>query len=127
MSEQPFGGPPPPQNPYQPNPYGSSGYNPYQLGPNGVPIGPPPDHPQMTTVLILGILGFSLCQLVAPFAWVMGHRALAEIDASNGRWGGRSNVKVGYVLGIVGSCILGLYVVGGIIYAIAIAVAIAAG
>jgi hypothetical protein len=120
VSEQPG------HNPYQPNPYGgSAGYNPYQLGPNGVPIGPPPDHPQMTTVLLLGILGLAVCQVVSPFAWVMGRRTLTEIDASQGRWGGRSNVKIGYVLGIVGSCILGLYLVGGIIYLLVIIVAIA--
>lgn len=81
------------------------GYNPYQPG------GPPPawgapDHPQATTILILGILGLVLCQLCAPFAWVMGSRAKREIDASGGRMGGRSAVMAGYIMGIVGSVIM---------------------
>ena len=91
MSEQPPYTPPPAHNPYQPGqpaPWGGSPYSPYQLGPNGVPIGPPPDHPQTTTVLLLGILGFAVCQAVSPFAWVIGHRALKEIDESGGRTAG---------------------------------------
>lgn len=133
MSEPPTEPPPvqpgpyqPQQNPYQPNPYGGSPYSPYTLGPNGIPIGPPPDHPQTTTVLLLGILGFALCQFVSPFAWVMGHRALKEIDESGGRWGGRSNIKIGYVLGIVGSCILILGVLGTLAY-IVVVIAVVAG
>ena len=54
VSEQPPYSPPPAHNPYQPAPWGGSPYSPYQLGPNGIPIGPPPDHPQTTTVLLLG-------------------------------------------------------------------------
>ncbi len=126
MSEQPPYSPPPAHNPYQPAPWGGSPYSPYQLGPNGIPIGPPPDHPQTTTVLLLGILGFAVCQALSPFAWVMGHRALKEIDASGGRYGGRSNVKIGYVLGIVGSCILILGLVGAIGY-LAVVIAVVAG
>ncbi|MFF0544751.1 DUF4190 domain-containing protein [Nocardia thailandica] len=67
---------------------------------------PPPDHPKASTVLILGILGLAVCQVVAPFAWIMGRRTLAEIDASGGTLGGRSNAQIGYILGIVGSVFL---------------------
>ncbi len=77
-------------------------------------------------MLLLGILGFAVCQFCSPFAWVMGHRALKEIDESGGRWGGRSNVKVGYILGIVGTCILILGVVGGIAYVVVV-IAVLAG
>ena len=125
MSEQPPAGPPPAQNPYQPSPYGNSPYSPYQLGPNGIPMGPPPDHPQTTTVLLLGILGFAVCQVVSPFAWIIGRRALTEIDASGGRWGGRTMVQIGYILGIVGSCILILGVVGGLAYLVVVIAVIA--
>lgn len=69
---------------------------------------PPPEHPRATTVLVLGILGLVLCGVLAPFAWVMGKSTLAEIDASGGRWGGRSSANTGYILGIVGSVMLGL-------------------
>ena len=67
--------PPPPSQP----PYGS--YPPNQYGPPPYGFGAP-EHPQATTVLILGILGLVLCQLISPFAWIMGNRVVAEIDAS---------------------------------------------
>jgi uncharacterized membrane protein YjgN (DUF898 family) len=68
----------------------------------------PPDHPRATTALVLGILGVVVCGVAAPFAWQMGKRAVAEIDASNGRLGGRGSAEAGYVLGIVGTVLLGL-------------------
>ncbi|MBC7304177.1 MAG: DUF4190 domain-containing protein [Nocardia sp.] len=77
----------------------------------------PPEHPQATTVLILGCLGLAFCGLCAPFAWIKGRRVLAEIDASGGQIGGRSQASAGYVMGIVGSALLAimlLAVVGGI-------------
>ncbi|MEU4316924.1 DUF4190 domain-containing protein [Nocardia sp. NPDC024068] len=89
---------------YPPPPYG---YNAY---------GPPPEHPQATLVLILGIVGLVFCQLCAPFAWVLGKRALNDIDASGGTVGGRNNVMVGYVLGIVGSVFLILMVLAIVAY-----------
>ena len=87
---------------------GPSGYPPYGYG--------PPDHPRASTSMVLGILGLVLCQVVAPFAWVTGRQALREIDASGGRWGGRGQAQAGYVLGIVGTVILGLAVVGVVLY-----------
>ncbi len=80
-----------------PPPYG---YAPY----------PAPDHPQANTVLILGILSL-FCGVLGPFAWVMGRRTLREIDASQGTIGGRSNVQVGYVIGIVSSVLTALSLV----------------
>ena len=119
----------PPQYAQQPygqqqgqQPYGQQGqpYGPYGTG---VPWGPPADHPKAATILILGILGFALCQFVSPFAWVMGGRVKREIAASNGTVGGAGIVNAGYILGIVGSCILGLGVLlGGAYVVIAIAV-----
>ena len=99
----------------QPPGYGPPGYGGY---------GPPAqNHPQSTTVLVLGILGIVVCGIVAPFAWVMGNRVVREIDASGGRWGGRTEANVGRILGIVGSALLilgvvlvvGVFVVGGIL------------
>jgi len=121
--------PPPPTTPYaqQPTPqgwqptYGQPTYG-QALNPQ-VPYGAPqapaygpilPDHPQATTVLILGIVGIVACGVAAPFAWVMGNRVVREIDASGGTLGGRSNANVGRILGIVatvlmvGTLVLGL-------------------
>lgn len=67
---------------------------------------PPQDHPQTTTILVLGICGLAFCQVLGPFAWVMGNRAMREIDESQGRIGGRDAVNIGRVLGMVSSILL---------------------
>ena len=100
----------------QPPPgYGPPGYGAYPP--------PPPNHPQATTTLVLGILGIVVCGLVGPFAWSMGNRAVREIDASGGRLGGRTEANVGRILGMVSTVllILGfvlvivLFVFGGVV------------
>ena len=111
------GQPPYPQEPYQ-QPWQQPGYS-----QAGYSTQYPPDHPKATTSLVLGILGVVLCQVVAPFAWVMGKRTLDEIDASQGTVGGRGAAQAGYILGIVGTVLLGLgliFAVIWIIFAIAI-------
>jgi hypothetical protein len=95
--------------------------------PYGYGYGPqyrPPDHPQATTILVLGILGF-FCGVLGPFAWVLGRRALTEIDASGGTIGGRSNVQVGYILGIVTSILFALSLIFLIVYFVFIGVLLA--
>ena len=112
--EQPWGA-------AQPNPYGQP--NPYaQPATSQVPYGAPqlpgygpiaPDHPQATTVLVLGIVSIVACGIVAPFAWVMGNRVVREIDASGGAIGGRANANVGRILGMVVSLLtIGILVLG---------------
>lgn len=71
----------------------------------------PPNHPQATTVLVLGILGLVVCGVIGPFAWSIGNRVVAEIDASGGRVGGRTEANVGRILGIVATALLGVGVV----------------
>ncbi|MFC5727544.1 MULTISPECIES: hypothetical protein [Nocardioides] len=114
MSDQP-----PAQNPYDPRPY-----QPY--GTQGQVFGPPPDHPQAATVLVLGVLGMALCQVVAPFAWFIGSRVRREIAESGGRLGGQQMVTIGWVLGILGSCILILMTLGLLAYLAVLALAIGA-
>ncbi len=60
---------------------------------------------------MLGILGLVLCQVLSPFAWVMGNRVVREIDASQGFTGGRGNANAGRICGIVGTVLLGLTIV----------------
>lgn len=83
----------------------------------------PPAHPQATTVLILGILGLVLCQLIAPFAWIMGRRVVTEIDASQGQYGGRTEAQAGKVMGIIGTVLIGL----GLLVALVVLVGVAVG
>ena len=93
--------------PYPQQPYGGGQPSSGQYG--GYPQPPvqyAPDHPRATTSLILGILGLVLCQLVAPFAWRIGKRTVDEIDASQGRMGGRGSAQAGYVMGIIGTALL---------------------
>ena len=86
----------------------------------------PPEHPKATTTLVLGILGLVTCQVLSPFAWVMGKQTVTEIDASAGRLGGRSQANAGYILGIVGTVLLGLGVAFLLVYGLIILVAIGA-
>jgi len=91
VTQQPPGSPPgPPPGP----PYGAPQYAGGYV---------PPDHPQASTVLVLGILGIAVCGVVGPFAWVMGNRVIREIDASGGQLGGRSNANAGRIMGMVGT------------------------
>jgi hypothetical protein len=49
-----------------------------------------------------------VCGLIAPFAWRIGKRTVDEIDASQGRLGGRGSAQAGYILGLIGTALLGL-------------------
>jgi hypothetical protein len=86
------------------------GQPPYGQPPGYPPVPYAPQHPRATTALVLGILGVVLCALTAPFAWRIGKQAVNEIDDSHGQLGGRGAAQAGYVLGIVGTVLLGLYV-----------------
>lgn len=86
---------PPPPGGYAPPPQGAYAYQ-------------APEHPKATTSMILGIVGMVVCQVLGPFAWVMGKRTLDEIDASNGTLGGRGQAQAGYILGIIATILLGL-------------------
>jgi uncharacterized membrane protein YjgN (DUF898 family) len=108
---------PPPQDPNQPG----YGQQPYGYGP---PPGYPPygyrapDHPQAAMSMILGILGIVACGVIAPFAWSMGKKTVAEIDASGGQLGGRSQAQAGYVCGIVGTVILAVGLILIVLYVV---------
>ena len=104
--------PPPPGGQYPPN-YGSA-YPPppgSQYPPGYAPGYPvAPKHPQATTALVLGILGLVLCGLIGPFAWVIGSKAVKEIDANPTAFSGRSEANAGKIMGIVGTVLLGLMI-----------------
>lgn len=84
------------------------------------------EHPQGTTILVLGILSLVLCAPLGIAAWVMGKRALAEATAMGAT--NTSTIKAGYVCGIVGTCLLlfGL-VIGVLAFVVAFLSASAAG
>jgi uncharacterized membrane protein YjgN (DUF898 family) len=107
VSQQPPHGSPPPQYPYGPPPVGFGA----------------PDHPQASTVLVLGILSLVLCQVIGPFAWVMGNRVLREIDASGGQLGGRSQVTAGRICGIVGTAMIAVTLLVGVVALVVVLIA----
>lgn len=105
--------PPPPAAPPPPAPAPGQPYPPY-----GQPGGYPApgygggmyaggqEHPQGTMILILGILSIVVCQFLGPFAWVMGRKALTEIDTSGQTYTNRTMVQAGMICGIIGSVLL---------------------
>ena len=100
------------QGPYgHPSPYGQPPYGPPQSPYGGPGWGQSRENaPGAVLALILGILGVTLCAVAAPFAWVMGRRAQEAVDAQPGRYSGRDMATAGKILGIVGTCLLGLVV-----------------
>src|SRR4051812_12281488 len=132
-------GPPYAQQPYaQPGPpyaqpaYWQPAYGqqpPYGYPPAYAAFAPPvPDHKHASLSMILGILGLAfgfMCGvgfLASPFAWALGHSAVKEIRASQGRLGGEGTARAGMVMGIIGTVLLILAVLGLIAFAVLIAV-----
>lgn len=70
------------------------------------PIGQPVEHPNATAVLWLGAASLLCCGLLGPVAWALGKRALDQIEESGGAYGGRAQVMVGFILGIVGTILM---------------------
>ena len=136
MSDTPppnWGGPPPPPNQPPPPPgYGQSqGQGPYPSNYGQQPPPPPygyqqyggvsqAQHPQGTTILVLGILGLVVCSPLGIAAWVMGNKAMREINADpNTTYTNRGQVNAGRICGIVATCLLILGLVIVVIAAIA--------
>lgn len=90
-----YGTPPPPPGYGAPQGYGAV----------------PPNHPQAVTILVLGILGLVCCGPVGIAAWVMGNKALREIDANPTAYQGRGMVKAGQILGIIAVVLMVLAIV----------------
>jgi hypothetical protein len=126
---QPTYGPPPPYG-YPPPPHAGPPVGPHPgFGPYGAFSPARSNHPQATLSMVLGIaglvFGFLACGigfLAAPFAWALGRNALTEIRASQGRLGGEGTAKAGMVMGIIGTVLLALVLLGLVIAAILVAV-----
>ena len=74
-----------------------------------------PEASQATTILVLGILGIVVCNVLGPFAWVMGNTEMAAIDAGRRPPENRGTANAGRILGIIGTVILGigiLFIIG---------------
>jgi protein-S-isoprenylcysteine O-methyltransferase Ste14 len=83
-------------------PYGPYGPYPQTPAPYGQPYPlAPREHPQGTLILVLGILGFVVAGICAPFAWYLGSKALREIRTSGLVYSNVQHIIVGRVLGMV--------------------------
>ena len=94
--DQPPGTPPPPGwQPTAPPPgYGYGGYP------------PSVEHPQGTTVLVLGVLSLVICQILGPIAWNMGNKALRDMEAGGGMYSNKGSVQAGRICGMIATGIL---------------------
>ncbi len=136
----------PAPNPYAHGPYGPPPATSYGGQPPGQPpatgqpaayapmpgyggfVAPPPDHPQATLSLVLGLVGLigalvfcGVTLVVSPFAWAIGQSALKQIRASQGRLGGEGPARTGMILGIIGTALLVLAVLAVIAVIVLIA------
>lgn len=64
------------------------------------------DHPEGTTILVLGILSLVICGILGPIAWSKGNAALREIDAHPGMYTNRGSVSAGRICGIIASVLI---------------------
>ena len=102
--------PPPPSGP-PPPPGGAApyGYQPYGARAQ-------PEHPQGTTILVLGILSLVACGILGPVAWSMGNHAIREMDANTQvTYSNRGNVSAGRICGIVGTVLMAVGIVATIV------------
>lgn len=75
-----------------------------------------PEQSQATTALVLGILGIVCCQVLSIFAWIMGNNELEGIKAGRRNPENQGTATAARILGIVGTVLLGIGVVFGILF-----------
>jgi predicted Zn finger-like uncharacterized protein len=57
-------------------------------------------------ILILAILGFVVCPIFYPVAWIMGNTDIAEIDAGRMDPEGRGLTQAGRIIGMIGTILM---------------------
>lgn len=67
---------------------------------------PPQEYRNGTLILILGIVGLVACAPLGIAAWVMGHKAIKEIDASGITYTNRGVVNAGRIIGIIATVLM---------------------
>ena len=76
----------------------SYGYTPQQI-----------EHPNAVPTLVLGVLGF-VFGVTWPIAWYLGAKGNAEIKREPQRYRSSGMMTVGMVLGIIGTVLIGAFV-----------------
>jgi ABC-type Fe3+ transport system permease subunit len=69
--------------------------------------------PNATVILVLGILSIVLCQPLGIAAWIMGNSSLSQYKQAPERYSESSlnTVKAGRICGIIGVCLILLFLV----------------
>ena len=67
-----------------------------------------PENSQATTALVLAILGFVICWILPPFAWVMGNNELKGIAAGRRDPSGKGIANAAKIMGIIGTVFLAI-------------------
>ena len=80
-------------------------------GPFNRPRSPVRQHPEGTTILVLGILSIVICPLIGPLAWSMGNKAMAQVRFSGYQFSNAGFIKAGRILGAVATLLMVFYVV----------------
>ena len=62
-------------------------------------------------VALVFACAYGVTLLGSPVAWWLGAKAKKEIDASQGRLGGRGMAQAGFILGIIGTVLLVLAII----------------
>ena len=78
-------------------------------------------------ILVFGILGLLLCQVLGIVAWVMGSSDLKEMNAGTMDPSGRGMTQAGKILGIISTVLMILSVIGAICFFAFVGFAAAAG
>lgn len=77
--------------------------------------GHPPEHPQATTVMTLGIVGlvtiFFCFPVISPVAWYLGNKARREMSANPGAWSDSGKLTAGITMGVIGTVLASLGIV----------------
>lgn len=68
-----------------------------------------------TMILILGVVAIAFVHFVGPFAWWMGSVDLRKMHEGRMDRSGEGETRVGYILGIVSTVLLGIGVIVGLI------------
>ena len=89
------------------------------------PLYPPPAPPaspsasrEAVTAMVLGILGIVCCGFVAPVAWYLGQNELRAIREGRASAAGEGMAMAGRILGMIGTGLLILGLVVGLLWAL---------
>jgi hypothetical protein len=109
--QPPYGQAPPygQQPPYGQPPYGQPPYGQAQYGqaPYGYGAQNRVEHPQGTTILVLGILGLVVCGILGIVAWSMGNKARDEMAAQPGvSFTNEGMITAGRICGMISTIIM---------------------